>query len=133
MDEMREIIDRPTAERLVAIVCALWFAGVGAGTALLARRQPDPRSLSVRGGLLALLGALLYVGWRVYNAIEDHYGLDSVKALAINAALFVVTGIIIGIVAGRLSPPPVSSQEEASTLPAEPGGSQHDAPQHRNS
>lgn len=36
--------------------------------------------------------------WLVYNAIEDAFGLDSIKALLINAALFIALGL-----AGRVA------------------------------
>jgi drug/metabolite transporter (DMT)-like permease len=60
----------------------------------------------VRGG--ALIGLALGVGnfllWKVYNAITDRLGLDTVKNLAVNVVLFVVVGIVIGVVAARLAP-----------------------------
>jgi hypothetical protein len=42
--------------------------------------------------------------WRVYNAIEDALGLDSVAGLLANLALFVVLGIGIGLALRRFWP-----------------------------
>jgi len=44
------------------------------------------------------LGPVLYLLWRIYNSIENHYGLDSVKALGLNALLIVGTlGVVLPI------------------------------------
>jgi hypothetical protein len=39
----------------------------------------------------------LYALWRVYNAIENYYGLDSVKALEINAAIFFGVAAVLAV------------------------------------
>lgn len=51
-------------------------------------------------GLLvgALAGIVNFVLWSVYNSITNHFGLDSVKGLLINLALFCVVGILAGLV-----------------------------------
>jgi hypothetical protein len=46
--------------------------------------------------LLAASGPLVWILWRAYNAIEDALGLDSLLALGINAALFLLVGTAIG-------------------------------------
>ncbi len=47
--------------------------------------------------LAGLFGPFNWVMWRIYNAITDHYGLDTVKNLLINLALFIVVGIVLGV------------------------------------
>ncbi len=53
-------------------------------------------------GLLlgALVGAGNYALWTVYNAITEKLGLDTVANLLVNLGLFVVVGVVIGLVAG---------------------------------
>jgi hypothetical protein len=62
------------------------------------RRRPVPGAL--QGFSAGLLGPAVWALWRMYNAIEDHYGLDSVKALLINLALFVAIGVTLGTAIG---------------------------------
>jgi hypothetical protein len=35
--------------------------------------------------------------WRLYNTITDRNGLDTVRNLAINGAVFLVVGIALGV------------------------------------
>lgn len=60
--------------------------------------------LSKRIGKGLVLGLLVGVGnftlWTVYNAITEKLGLDTVKNLLVNLALFVFLGTLIGIGAG---------------------------------
>jgi hypothetical protein len=108
MDEMRELVTEAQAERLVAAFCIGWaLAGVIYYLAFARRAGAIGRW---RAGFIVLLGPLLYGAWRMYNAIEDHWGLDSVRALEINAAIFVVGGVAIGLAARRLWPPPDAPQ-----------------------
>lgn len=56
-----------------------------------------------RGGrvlwaVLALAGPANYGLWHLYNAIENHWGLDKVKPLLINVAIFIALGIVIGLI-----------------------------------
>jgi hypothetical protein len=46
----------------------------------------------------ALLGPLNYGLWRLYNVIEDYWGLDRVEPLLINAGIMIAVGVIIGLV-----------------------------------
>jgi len=47
--------------------------------------------------LCGLIGPANLLLWILYNAIENRLGLDSVPALLINLAIFVVLGIAIGL------------------------------------
>ena len=53
-------------------------------------------------GLLlgVLVGGGNYALWTAYNAITDKLGLDTVKNLLVNLALFVVIGLVVGVGAG---------------------------------
>lgn len=63
--------------------------------------------------VLALAGPLNYGLWYMYNAIEDHWGLDRVKPLLINFGIFVVIGVTIGLIV-RVLLRGESSQSEPS-------------------
>jgi hypothetical protein len=53
--------------------------------------------LTFRGFLWGLSGTAIYLMWLVYNAITNHYGIDSVKGLLVNIAVFVCVGLTGGI------------------------------------
>jgi hypothetical protein len=93
---MRELIDLTAVERLfLALAVAVPVLAVTGGAMLQARgRQPG----ALRSGILVgLLGPANWLLWRIYNGIEDHYGLDSVKAMLLNLALFAALGVATGI------------------------------------
>ena len=82
---MKEMITRPQANMLILGLFAIGVVLVLLGWKVL-------RSREVTGyGMILLVSEPL---WLIYNAIEDAFGLDSIKALLINAALFVCVGLI---------------------------------------
>jgi len=97
---MREIVSPEQAERIVyaaaAALIAVGIVGGAVGAAFVRPRRAGPTV----GALVALAGALVYALWLVYNALIAALGLDSVKALLINLAIFVVVGLIYGFTAG---------------------------------
>jgi len=99
---MRELIDLGAVERwfgILAVALPLLGIGIGAALQFSARR---PGSLAT-GILVGLLGPGNWLLWRVYNGIEDHYGLDSVKAMLLNLALFAALGLAAGAAIRLLS------------------------------
>jgi hypothetical protein len=93
---MKELVDLAAVERLFGLLAAaLPVLGLGIGAALqFGRRRPGAL---VSGLLIGLLGPANWLLWRIYNGIEDHYGLDSVKAMLLNLALFATIGVIAGL------------------------------------
>jgi len=55
--------------------------------------------------VLALAGPANFGLWRLYNVVEDHWGLDRVEPLLINFAIFVFLGVAIGLVLRSLVRP----------------------------
>jgi drug/metabolite transporter (DMT)-like permease len=55
----------------------------------------------VAWGLAVGIGNLVL--WKVYNAITDRLGLDTVKNLLVNLALFIVVGLAVGLASGLVS------------------------------
>jgi hypothetical protein len=88
---MKELISEQQAEWIVTVLClAVLFGGAALAWAKTKRARPAI--------FFGALGPWLYVLWRLYNLIEDHYGLDSVKALGINAILIIGSGIVLPFV-----------------------------------
>ncbi len=96
MGELREIVDITAVERLFLLLAGLGpIVGVAVGAAVGSRRKRI-RQDSIAGLLFGLLGTLNWLLWRLYNALTDANGLDSVKGLAINLLLFVMVGAALG-------------------------------------
>jgi hypothetical protein len=93
---MRELIDLAGVERLfgwLALLLPVMGVAIGAALQFGMRR----RGAFANGVLIGLLGPLNWLLWRVYNGIEEHYGLDSVKAMLLNLALFAALGVVVGL------------------------------------
>jgi hypothetical protein len=114
MGELREIVEIAAIERLFLMLAVLGpIAGLVIGT-VIGRRRRRLREYTISGLLVGLLGTLNYLLWRVYNALTDANGLDSVKGLGINLALFVAVGTALGFgyTVWLRRTPPVPSQDE---------------------
>lgn len=97
MGEFKEIVDANAVGRLfavLAVVLPVFCMGLGA---LLGARKQSARGGALRGLAIGLIGPLNWLLWKMYNALTDRNGLDSVRNLAINFALFVLIGAIIGV------------------------------------
>ncbi len=102
MDEMREIVTREQVEHwflLLALVAPVVGAALGAlGGGLKGRVGAG----AAKGFLIGLVGPVNLLLWKIYNGITDRLGLDSVKNLVVNLALFIGLGIGAGLIAGFL-------------------------------
>lgn len=101
MDGTRELVDAQTVGLAMAVLSGLALLLT---PALLALGRSRGSAAAVQAALLSGCAVLLYPLWRIYNLIEDHFGLDSVAALLINLALFVVVGVTVGLLLRRLWP-----------------------------
>ena len=114
MDDMREIVSMEQVQRLFIILAVgLPILGI-IGGALYGARRKDVRRGVVQGLLLGFLGPVNFGLWIIYNKITDRLGLDTVKNLLVNLALFVILGIVSGLAAGfimRRQPLPETSTE----------------------
>jgi hypothetical protein len=104
MEDAGELINLAVVERVIlALALALPLLGLLGGLAWGASHRRVAAG-AVRGFALGFSGPAILVLWRVYNAITDHYGLDSVQGLLINLSLFVAIGIGAGLLIGFLRP-----------------------------
>lgn len=51
-----------------------------------------------RGLFLGAFGPINWLMWQLYNKVTDHYGLDTVKNLLMNLAIFATLGLLLGLV-----------------------------------
>ncbi len=123
MGDLNEIVSVAAVSRLfVWLAIALPIVGAGVG-AVWAARKGSVRTGLLRGLTIGLIGPLNLVLWRVYNAITDRNGLDTVSNLAINLGLFVLVGAALGLVFGRSAreePAEAQSGEVGATDVPEP-------------
>lgn len=100
MDDTRELIDLAVFHRALMILAGLLLVGGLFGGWRWGNRSGQRRAGFLRGLAVGLLGLAVLGLWTVYNAVEDHYGLDSVHALLINLAIFVAAGLLGGAALG---------------------------------
>lgn len=86
---MQEII---TAKQVDALFLTLAIAAPAVGAAVGWVRSK--RALT--GLLWGVLLTANWILWRLYNAITDRLGLDTVRNLLVNLTLFVVLGAVAG-------------------------------------
>lgn len=99
MDATREIVDAAAVGTALAVLSGVALL-VGLALLMMARGSKTAK----RTGMAAVCVALVFPMWRIYNAIEDALGLDSVAGLLANLALFVVLGIGMGLALRRFWP-----------------------------
>jgi hypothetical protein len=112
---MKELVTTEQATRVLFLLAlSLPIAGLVIGGVVGLRRGRARRGLGI-GLLIGHTGPLTFVLWKVYNAIMGRYGLDSVKGLLINLALFVAVGLVLGMVVGwRLRRQAAASPQETA-------------------
>jgi hypothetical protein len=99
---MEELVTVEQANRAIAVLAiALPAAGLIAGAVMGARRRALPRGVLL-GVLCGLVGPSIWLLWRMYNGVVSVYGLDSVRGLLVNLALFVAIGVVLGLGIGLL-------------------------------
>ena len=101
MNDMQEIITMEQANRLfLFLAIGSPLVGLALGS-LAGARAKAAKQGAVKGFGTGLLGVLILGLWKVYNAITDRLGLDTVKNLVVNLALFIGFGVVAGLIAGR--------------------------------
>jgi len=97
---MEEIVTIEQAEHLLRIL-AFGTLPVGFILGVLVGALRHRLRVGLLLGLLCgLIGPAIWALWRLYNGVIGIYGLDSVRGLLINLALFVGIGVAAGIAIG---------------------------------
>ncbi len=100
MNEMQELVTVEQAERAIAALAyGLPATGLVLGAVIGCLRKRLRRGLLL-GLICGLSGPAIWLLWRMYNGVVGVYGLDSVRGLLVNLALFVAIGLVIGAGAG---------------------------------
>ena len=99
---MEELIAVEQIERALTILAiVLPSGGILIGAIVGAARGSFVRQV-IAGLLFGLFGPAIWLLWRMYNGIVGAFGLDSVRGLLINLALFVAIGLVTGLAAAVL-------------------------------
>lgn len=102
MGELQEIV---TVEQVqgwfVWLAIAAPPVGLLAG-ALVGRCAGHARRGAAAGLAIGMLGPANLALWFAYNAIADYLGMDTVRNLLVNLALFAVLGGVVGFIAARV-------------------------------
>ncbi len=106
MGELHEIVDISAVGKLFALLAVAGpIAGTAVGVILAQRRKgANVRRGAIIGLLFGLIGPINLILWRLFNAITDANGLDTVRNLGINVAVFAALGIAIGFVLRLVAP-----------------------------
>jgi hypothetical protein len=82
------------------------------------RERPIVRRWRHRWIMTCVLAPMPFVMWKVYNAVADHYGLESVFGMCVNALLFGLVTVLLAVVNfalyAVLSPEAVPAGQPAS-------------------
>ena len=100
--ELTEIVDLDKVEKLfLALALILPILGLAIGR-VWGTKQGEPTLGTKRGLLIGLIGVANWLLWRVFNAITERNGLDTVRNLGINFVVFVLAGIGLAVALPRL-------------------------------
>ena len=93
MDNMHEMVSEQAVNQAmlaIAIIAPILGALIGLVVGLVRKRLIEV----VRGLMVGCLGTVAWGMWQAYNAVTARFGLDTVKNLGINAAMFIETNPI---------------------------------------
>ncbi len=95
-DDLKEIVTVEQIDRLFLLL-AVGGPILGGLIGGLSGKKSGNAAKSVKMGIIiGMAGPANLVLWKVYNAITGKLGLDTVKNLLVNLALFIAIGIIAG-------------------------------------
>jgi len=96
---MKELIDEKTFVTGLTAAAGLLFI-VGAALFLGWRKR---RPTVFFASLVMLIGGpALWLLWLAYCGVVKHFGLDSVKGLGVNLVIFIAVGALLGVLLGFL-------------------------------
>lgn len=90
---MKELITEEQANQIILLLSVgVTLVSLVFGFYQSSKAEKSKKKLHWANSLLcAVAGPVIWIFWKVYNSIENYYGLDSLKALEIN--FFIAVGI----------------------------------------
>jgi hypothetical protein len=102
VDDMREIVTVEQIDRLFLLLAIAGpVLGAIAGSLFGARQGGSVRGAGI-GLAIGLLGPVNLGLWTLYNRVTDHLGLDTVRNLLVNLAIFAALGVAAGVLVAYL-------------------------------
>lgn len=130
--DMRELIDAETAERIVDIVVSAIFfasmAGLMASIPVSTRSRLGGIRITMNFAYVGMIAPAVALLWGAYNwhcrydPRTDYFGLEKVRVLGVNFAMFLATGAALGVLWAQIATwKPVAGLPEGSGAePPEP-------------
>ena len=119
MNDLHEIVDLNSVNRIFGwLAILLPIAGFAIG--YMSGKSDGRIAKALQGLLWGSLGVLNWLMWRLYNALTDRNGLDSVFNVGINLVIFLGAGILAGIgfsLLARNRQRQIDSESELSQTP----------------
>lgn len=118
-EDMKELITVEQVEMLFRLLAGILFVLGAVLGVVLGRHRWGVAGGLWRGAAVGLVGLANYALWRIYLAITDRLGMDSVANLVVNLALFVAIGCAGGL-AYRLCVGRCARETRCAGTPADP-------------
>lgn len=116
---MRELVTVAQVETLFRVLALAGpLIGLLAGMLPWNRQVPTVRRAAT-GLLVGCVGLANYGTWRLYLAITERLGMDTVRNLLVNLAVFALIGAVIGLGVRRCNGKSENSVANTQPLPRE--------------
>ncbi len=100
---MKELITEQQAVFVINLIACLTLPlGLAVGWLYSLRRRRNTRLYLAYGLLGGLSGPFIFLMWKIYSLLVNHYGLDSVKGLMVELLVFVLVGLALGFILAQL-------------------------------
>lgn len=111
MNDFREIVDIAQFARAIAAVAVIVPVLALLVGGIMGSRRGDLKRGLVKGAAIGALGPLVYVLWLLYSYLvrydpqTGYVGLHRVSIMLLNVAIFLVVGVVLGLVFSRIFRP----------------------------
>ncbi len=109
---MKELVTTSEINRLFVILALVLPLPVLVATMLISRFSRVTKLWYRAGIAVALAAPFNLLLWKIYEANTHHLGLDTVNNVLVNLALFVVVGVIGGVIIAKLMSVPQKSDSQ---------------------
>jgi flagellar biosynthesis protein FliQ len=109
---MKELVTTAEINRLFVVLALALPVPVLFATILVGRFRRVTALWHRAGIAVALAAPLNLLLWKIYESNTHHLGLDTVKNVLVNLVLFVVVGVIGGLIIAKLMSAPQKSDSQ---------------------